>query len=162
VRNTDTQEDQHMIDRDEEEPPKRSFKVEDRRRFADSGEARDGVDDRQESQPEAAAPATPPPTEAGTRADNMPPLELNFSTFVISLSTQVLAQLGELEDPVQGPTGVDLVGAKQLIDILGILKEKTKGNLDESEKALLDHCLYDLRMKYVELARHLQAPTGPA
>jgi hypothetical protein len=92
----------------------------------------------------------------------MPPLELNFSTFVISLSTQVLAQLGELEDPVQGPTGVDLVGAKQLIDILGILKEKTKGNLDESEKALLDHCLYDLRMKYVELARHLQAPTGPA
>lgn len=144
-----------MIDHDEDEQPKRSFKVEDRRRFADSGEARGDVEDKH---PEAdSAPATPPPA-GGQEAhqEAAPALEMNFSTFLISLSTQALALLGELEDPVEGRSAIDLVAAKHLIDILGILKDKTKGNLDEVEGALLEHCLYDLRMKYVEVARHHQ------
>jgi hypothetical protein len=79
--------------------------------------------------------------------------ELNFAAFVISLSTQALAQLGEIPDPVQGTVRVELNAARQMIDILVILRDKTKGNLDSAEKALLDSALYDLRMKYVEKAR---------
>ncbi len=51
---------------------------------------------------------------------------------------------------MQGRTVVDLEGARQFIDILGILQDKTRGNLDAREAALLDGALYDLRMKYVE------------
>lgn len=145
-----------MIDHDEDEQPKRSFKVEDRRRFADSGEARGDVEDKH---PEADSAPAAGGQEA--RGEAAPALEMNFSTFLISLSTQALALLGELEDPVEGRSAVDLIAAKHLIDILGILKDKTKGNLDEVEGALLEHCLYDLRMKYVEVARHQQT-TGPA
>jgi hypothetical protein len=79
--------------------------------------------------------------------------DLNFSTFVISLSTQALAHLGEIQNPIDRSTAVDLGAAKQLIDILGILKDKTKGNLDATEAGLLDNMLYDLRLRYVERVR---------
>jgi hypothetical protein len=146
-----------MSGRDEDEQPKRSFKVEDRRRFSDTGEARDGGD----AAPEQAQP--PPqqeiPREASPPRSDMPPLPMNFSTFVISLSTQALAHLGEIADPVEGRINVDLIGAKQLIDILGMLETKTKGNLDDAEAALLGNCLYDLRLKFVEVSRQ---PNHPA
>ena len=79
--------------------------------------------------------------------------EINFPTFVISLSTQALAHLGEIPDPVAGAIQVDLGAARQLIDILGMLKDKTAGNLDGDEATLLEHALFDLRMKYVERAQ---------
>jgi hypothetical protein len=53
---------------------------------------------------------------------------------------------------------VDLGAAKQLIDILGILKDKTKGNLDATEAGLLDNMLYDLRLRYVERVRRSEKP----
>ena len=87
---------------------------------------------------------------AGSGAAHGP--EINFPTFVISLSTQALAHLGEIPDPTDGALRVELIGARQLIDILAMLKDKTRGNLDGDEAALLDHALYDLRMKYVERA----------
>jgi hypothetical protein len=64
-----------------------------------------------------------------------------------------LAHLGEIPHPIDNQVAVDLAGAKELIDILGILKDKTQGNLDASESTLLEHMLYDLRIKYVEHAR---------
>ena len=64
-----------------------------------------------------------------------------------------LAHLGEMPNPVDGTTRVDLEAARQIIDIVAMLRDKTKGNLDEAENALLDDALYDLRMKYVERAR---------
>ena len=54
---------------------------------------------------------------------------------------------------MDGQLSKDLVAAKQLIDILGVLDDKTKGNLDAAEAALLTNVLYDLRLKYVEQAR---------
>ncbi|OFV89813.1 MAG: hypothetical protein A3J75_03555 [Acidobacteria bacterium RBG_16_68_9] len=78
---------------------------------------------------------------------------MNFSTFVLSLSTQALAHLGEIPHPVEGTTTVDLNAARQLIDILGLLREKTRGNLDKTEESLLQNILYDLRMRYVERSR---------
>lgn len=146
-----------MSDIEDEGQPKRSFKVEDRRRFSESGDARNDAPDEQPT-PQADVP--PPPRESSAPRAEPPPLTINFSTFVISLSTQALAHLGEIPDPVEGRTMVDLIGAKQLIDILGMLDSKTKGNLDESEMALLENCLYDLRLKYVEVARSHGTPSA--
>jgi uncharacterized protein DUF1844 len=72
---------------------------------------------------------------------------------VISLSTQALAHLGEMPNPIDGTTRVDLNASRQIIDIIAMLRDKTKGNLDDAESALVDDALYDLRMKYVERAQ---------
>ena len=79
--------------------------------------------------------------------------EINFGAFLMSLSTEALVHLGEVADPSSGQQQRDLAMAQQLIDILGMLREKTRGNLDHDEQALLDAILFDLRMKYVEIAR---------
>jgi len=141
---------------EEDKQDKRGFKVEDRRRFSETGEARPDV--REEAPEPAPAAAAPPSAAAATAAPatqrhEPPPLDINFSTFIISLSTQALAHLGEIPHPIDDQVAVDLGAAKQLIDILGVLKDKTKGNLDPSESGLLDSVLYDLRLKYVERVR---------
>jgi Domain of unknown function (DUF1844) len=132
----------------------RGFKVEDRRRFSESGEPRPTADAPAEAPapPEAAPGGGTAPRSAGGATETHA-LEVSFSTFVISLVTQALAHLGEIPDPVDHNTVVDLGAARQLIDILGMLRDKTTGNLDSAEGALLDHALYDLRLKYVEHAR---------
>ena len=79
--------------------------------------------------------------------------EMSFSTFVMGLTTQALMHLGEITDPVEQRVAHDLPAAKQMIDLLGILRDKTKGNLDAAEEQLLGEVLYDLRMRYVEVAR---------
>lgn len=140
----------------DEKEPERSFKVEDRRRFSDTGEARPDVEDRDEPA-ENAAPRPQEPTSGGSVEDAHPAhedvQEINFATFVISLSTQALVHLGEIPDPVDRSAHVDLVAARQIIDILGMLRDKTKGNLDSAEGRLIDDALYDLRLKYVERAQ---------
>ncbi len=80
-------------------------------------------------------------------------VEINFGAFLMSLSTEALVHLGEMADPSSGQEQRDLAMAQQLIDILGMLRDKTRGNLDHDEQALLDAILFDLRMKYVEIAR---------
>ncbi|MBF6559336.1 MAG: DUF1844 domain-containing protein [Candidatus Binataceae bacterium] len=82
--------------------------------------------------------------------------ELSFGTFLVGLSTQALVLLGDIVDPQTGEAMQDLRGAEQLIDIIGMLREKTRGNLDRDEAQLIEAVLYELRMKYVERAR--QAP----
>lgn len=130
-----------------------SFKVQDRRRFSASGEAREDVAEGG-SEPTPPADEAPPtgvdaaPAHAGEVGD-----EITFGSFVFSLSTQALVNLGEVSDPVDGATRVNLDGARQIIDILAMLGEKTRGNLDPAESALLENALYDLRMRYVERAR---------
>jgi hypothetical protein len=137
---------------EESEGKEKGFKVQDRRRFSAEGEARS-----EETEESAAAPEPPPPPprqEATANASaHAPNVEINFSMFLVSLSTQALAALGEMADPVTGKSDRDLEGARQLIDILGVLREKTRGNLDQDEKNLLEAILFDLRMKYVELAK---------
>jgi hypothetical protein len=77
---------------------------------------------------------------------------MSFASFLVGLSAQALMHLGEVPDPVSGEVHRDLPGAQQLIDLIGILQEKTRGNLDPSEASMLEAILFDLRMKYVELA----------
>jgi hypothetical protein len=126
----------------------RSFKVQDRRRFSEDGAAREEVREEAEESERSEERREGPAAEAPEPAQ-----EINFTTFVLSLSTEALAHLGEIPHPVEGSTKVDLVAATQIIDILGMLKEKTKGNLDNAESSLLDGVLYDLRMQYVARSR---------
>ena len=78
---------------------------------------------------------------------------LNFSTFLLSLSTSAMVSLGELPDPIQSEKSVNLMLAQQTITIIEILKEKTEGNLTEEEERLIDGILYDLHIKYVHAAK---------
>ncbi|HUU50099.1 MAG TPA: DUF1844 domain-containing protein [Nitrospinota bacterium] len=80
-----------------------------------------------------------------------PPLpEVNFTNFILSLSTSVLLNFGDIPDPVSKEKKKDLNMAKQTIDIIGMLQEKTKGNLNKEEESLIESLLYDLRMRYVK------------
>ena len=85
--------------------------------------------------------------------ENEPLPEINFSTFVIGLSTQALMHLGEIGNPISGKVETDVPVAKHMIDILGMLKDKTRGNLNASEDRLMEDILFDLRMKYVEAVK---------
>jgi hypothetical protein len=132
----------------------KGFTVQDRRRFSAEGEAKaDGPEETRA--PAAAAAPEAAATERRRDAAPQPPEEpeVTFTTFMVGLSTQALAALGEISDPVSGARSKDLQAAQQLIDIIGMLREKTRGNLDRDEDGLIEAILFDLRMKYVELAR---------
>ena len=75
--------------------------------------------------------------------------EVTFTAFVMSLNTSALFYLGEISDPATGEKQQDLVLVKHTIDTLQLLEEKTKGNLNDEEQALLKNALYDLKMRYV-------------
>ncbi len=137
-----------MSEEDKDSP--RGFRVTDRRRFSEEGEATVADDsDARRTEPE------PDPTSrAGTPASADSVEEpVTFSTFILGLSTQALLHLGEIPDPLNGQTETDLSAAKHVIDILGILQAKTRSNLEQAEERMLDAVLYDLRMKYVEIVR---------
>jgi hypothetical protein len=148
----------------EEEEKSRGFKVEDRRRFSAEGELKAEHQAADAPQSKADAPQSkeeqasqPPPSRSERRAapsGAASGAEINFTTFVVSLSTQVLMHLGEIPDPMTNQQQRDLPAAQHMIDILGMLQEKTRGNLDHDEEGLLRSILFDLRMKYVETARH--------
>lgn len=77
------------------------------------------------------------------------PLDINFTTFIYSLSSSAMVALGEAEDPTSGQVSFQPQLAKQTIDVLGMLKEKFEHGLDESERKLLCEIVYNLRMAYV-------------
>ena len=87
-----------------------------------------------------------------SQADNHLP-QIDFATFVLSLSHSALMHLGEVPHPDTDKVVRDLPLAKQNIDLLNLLEEKTKGNLTGDEERLLHQVLFDLRMRYVELSK---------
>lgn len=89
--------------------------------------------------------------EADNKAcgDNVCMPKPDFSTFVLSLASSALVQLGEVPDPASGQVGEDLVLAKHSIDILSMLQDKVKNGLTPDESRLLEGLLYELRMKFV-------------
>jgi hypothetical protein len=119
----------------------KDFIVKDKRTFDESGEIRQ----KEEEKPDQAEQAT---KSEGEKKEFLP--EVNFSSFVFSLSTSVMYHFGDFPDPVSQKTEKNLAAAKQTIDILGMLKEKTEGNLNDNEKELLDGMLFELRMRYVK------------
>jgi hypothetical protein len=88
--------------------------------------------------------------------DKLP--QIDFSTFILSLSTSALYHLGLVEDPSTGEKGEpDLTLASQTIDTLAILEAKTRGNLEAEEERLLSSLLYELRMRFVEVGQSKKA-----
>jgi uncharacterized protein DUF1844 len=92
-----------------------------------------------------------PSGPTGDSEDSLPAID--FATFVLSLSHSALVHLGDAPDPSGGTPRPDVNMAKQTIDLLLVLQEKTTGNLTGEEERLLDQVLYDLRMRYVEVTR---------
>lgn len=129
------------------------FKVTDKRIFTSEGEIRSDVED---SEPKA-VPAEPSPT-GGSPSASQEPFQMTFETLVMSLSSTAMVQLGVIADPINNQVAQNLPAAKQTIDILEILQQKTKGNLDNSESKLLDNILYELRMIYLELSQSIKVP----
>lgn len=94
--------------------------------------------------------AGPKTRKDGSAEEKMFLPEINFATFVVSLNSSALMALGLVDDPISKQKTKNLELAKQTIDILGMLKEKTKGNLNSDEENMLKSVLYDLRMLYVK------------
>ena len=87
-------------------------------------------------------------------------LEVSFERFMASLYMTAMLQLGLMHEQ-GGQPAVDLIGARQTIDTLGMLADKTKGNLTPKEQGFLQNCLYELRMAYVEVTNALARPPQP-
>ena len=76
---------------------------------------------------------------------------INFVAFVLSLAHTAAVHFGDIPDPVSGDKGeVNLPAAQQMIDILSLLEEKTRGNLTAEERQLLEQVLFELRLRFVE------------
>ena len=131
----------------------KGFVIKDKRTFSqDTGEP---VEEKAEQAEEAAgkeeAVKEPPEPEAETTTEEDTALpEVNFSTFVFSLSSSAFFHFGEIPDPTTGQKQKNLPMAKHSIDILSMLEEKTRGNLTVDEEQLIKNILYDLRMRYVK------------
>lgn len=109
---------------------------------------------------QAAGPAPSQPTDAPasdfTQDAHIP---ANFSSFVISMGSSALMLMGEQLNPQQPSLPVNLPQAKEIIDLLSMLEEKTRGNLTSDEQGVLEDMLYALRMKFVSLSSGQPART---
>jgi len=142
----------------EESEETAAFKVSDKRRFAPGGEAKKEPEAAEEERlreeaadlrgAEEAGPQ--PAEEAGPEMGPLPPMD--FTYFVLSLRNTALFQLGLFKAP-ETESEKDLAGARQTIDLIAMLEEKTRGNLTDQEKEILSETLFQLRMAYVESAK---------
>jgi hypothetical protein len=131
---------------DEKKGP--GFVVKDKRIFAEGNEApeKETASRAAEEQPQVKESV---PGEGREENINYPPI--NFTNFVLSLSTSALFHFGDFPDPAgDGQTQKNMPAAKQTIDILDMLNEKTKGNLNEQENSLIQGVLYELKLRYVK------------
>lgn len=156
-----------MIGKDDNEEV--VLKVTDRRKFNFDGSVREGVEIEKEApKPKVEEPKPEPPKEEivttpqleEEETDDINPDELpgaddptSFVNFLSTLATNAAAALGAMPHPVTGQRSLDLESGKYWIDVLAMLKEKTKGNLHPQEQALLDGILGDLRMQFVQINR---------
>ncbi len=145
-----------------EEKEKQGFKVTDRRGFTAEGDRREGAppgpeateakgEARVGADPGRSAAATPPPPPKG--AGKAPGMD--FSSFILSLATTAMVHLGEMPDP-EGEAQQNLEAARQMVDILAMLQEKTEGNRSPEESQLLEDVLYELRMKFLSKSKAIQ------
>lgn len=84
------------------------------------------------------------------KTPSQPPRAIDFSTFIFSLGSAALINLGVAANPMTNKIEKNLEEAKQNIDLLAILKDKTKGNLTPDEEKLMNNLLHSLRMHYIE------------
>ncbi len=132
----------------------KDFIIKDRRFFTQENEEnKDQKDKADTKKPKEEEVKQKAPENGGPRpkSEAEPQLpKINFPTFIFSLNSSCLVQLGLIEDPATGAKTKNLALAKQTIDILGMLEEKTRGNLTKDEENMLKNILYDLRIIYVK------------
>jgi hypothetical protein len=136
------------------EPEDKGYTVEDRRYLNLNEEEKAKLREKAGGKEAAAEEAFQEASQkAAAEADKTPqevPLpEIAFSSLIFSLSSAAFVSLGAIPDPNTGKVERNLAMVKQTIDLLGLLKEKTRNNLSPEEENLFDHLLYDLRMAYV-------------
>jgi hypothetical protein len=125
----------------------KGFVVKDRRMFSQDGPSAPDEKPAPEERPE---PKSESASNAQSREAETPLPQINFPTFVASLNASALVHLGVIEDPVSGKAEKNLPMAKQTIDILSMLQQKTAGNLTADEDGMLKSILYDLRILFVK------------
>ena len=131
------------------------FVVHDRRLFGKDGQVNAETQENpatQEPETEDQEPAAAPEKDGSAKtvgSRGLPPP--SFPSLLVGLATSALIHLGE--NPESGRDSLDLPAAKHTIDLLGILKIKTQGNLESEEEALLETLLYDLRLKFVKASQ---------
>ena len=153
---------------EEEEKP---IRVVDRRMFTADGELRPEYQSTASdptpppppaaAQPPAPAPASPPPPAAEAQAAEPPPPDepaageprTAFALIIQMLAMPAYAALGMVPDPASGRQRVDRAAAREMIDLVAVLEQKTRGNLSFEESNFLSRVLYDLRLAFVEVSR---------
>jgi hypothetical protein len=126
----------------------KGFVIKDRRSLDEKGDLKEEGAEKRPPKPEGKK-AEGPAEETGQR---VPLPEVSFNTLIFSLSSSALLHLGEIQDPYTGQSKTDLPVAKHTIDLIAMLKAKTKGNLTEEESKFLESVLADLRWRYVKAA----------
>jgi len=123
------------------------FTISDKRHFTSEGEVRKEETDQvaKGPTPPAADTGAPPTAERRTETEE----RIDFPSYVLTYYTQGLVLLGEVPNPYTNKKEENLEAARHTIDILTLLQEKTRGNLDREEQQLLDSVLYELRMKFM-------------
>lgn len=131
----------------EEEKKGSGFVVKDKRLFDEEGKERG-----QDEKPSFAAEEKSETSKGfpGEQKQEHDYPQVNFTNFVLSLSTSALFHFGDFPEYEGGKAEKNLPAAKQTIDILDMLNEKTKGNLDKNESSLIQGVLYELKMRYVK------------
>ncbi len=134
----------------DEKGEEKGFVIKDKRVFSQEEQDLNKEDKEPEKQPAKEETKAKEETSAKKQAAEAELPEINFPTFIISLNASALVNLGAIEDPASGTKVKNLSIAKQTIDILSMLEEKTRGNLTEEEEKILKNILYDLRIIYVK------------
>ncbi len=132
-----------------DEPEDKGYTVKDKRYLHMSEEEKDQTRQEEHTQEQGAFEAS---GSGAAQSQEIPLPEITFSSFILSLSSSVFISMGAMPDPITGKMEKNLSRAKQTIDLLGVLRDKTKGNLTADEENLFDHLLYDLRMAYIKEA----------
>ena len=100
------------------------------------------------------------PAGEGVDHQQQQPFQIDFSTFIMSLTSSAFYHLGDIADPETGKTETNLPAVHQTIDMLTMLREKTQGNLNAEENKLLEQLVYELQMKYVAKSKSGASPGG--
>jgi hypothetical protein len=131
----------------EEEKKGSGFVIKDKR-FTDESEAAKSQEEKSTTseEPKSAFPESP----KAEKKDDMQYPPVNFTNFVLSLSTSALFHFGDFPDHEGGLPQKNMPAAKQTIDILDMMHEKTKGNLDDNERNLIQGVLYELKLRFVK------------
>ena len=138
----------------DDEKKEKDFKVEDRRTSS-------GTEGEENNPPESEGGPIADEGEGGQASNPDDPgvtlpgdaLKVDFQTFIFSLFSSALIQLGDMADPITGAMDPNLMSAQQTIDIIDVLRVKTKGNLSEEESKLLENVSAELKWKYLDAVK---------